>query len=201
MPPQKPPPPPQTYSLAVLLIGLLNTILFTTLYLSSLNANKYYTARHSLEEQCLATHLPPASHFNAQLSTEPSLDCLSYPRPSSISLYSSSSVLPSHPHPHHHQQNQNQSTISRRSRNEKGEQERVFMGKEEAWQYVKDKNCRYPCYSTFGKWVGTGGVGACWGSNGCGVYSCKSPLVEGRIGWKLSDLPEFLGNFGRVVGF
>lgn len=50
---------------------------------------------------------------------------------------------------------------------------------------AKFKNCRYPCYSTFGKWVGNKGIGhQGWESNGCEKVNnfCKAPLMKGRIG-------------------
>lgn len=50
---------------------------------------------------------------------------------------------------------------------------------------ARREHCRYPCYSTFGKWVGDKGIGnQYWESNGCEkVHNfCKAPLMIGRVG-------------------
>jgi hypothetical protein len=130
---QKPKSP--FFTSATTLILTLNLTLFLALYLSSLNATYYYTARTAGELECLLIHFP-LTHSSSPYSPIQPID---FP-----------------------------------------DQE---MGR--ILEKARRKNCRYPCYSTFGKWVGNKGIGhQGWESNGCEKINnfCKAPLVKGRVG-------------------
>ncbi|KUJ18779.1 uncharacterized protein LY89DRAFT_504606 [Mollisia scopiformis] len=61
---------------------------------------------------------------------------------------------------------------------------KLFIGSKTMEKALEYK-CRYPCYSTFGLWIGNKGIGAQgWEANGCErVHNiCKAPLMRGKVG-------------------